>query len=334
MAVVAGSVPAAVTPHAQRPKKSARTRRIRAASPMRDRFEYFLVRAVVGALSLMPLWCALRVGELVAWLAWLVDRPHRRIGMINLGIAFPEKPERERRRILRASFLNMGRMAAELAHLHKLTDRDLQEMVRFDNETWWSEAITWDRPTGVLILSGHFGNWELLVFAHGRRGHPVSMVHRALANPLIDRWFNDLRARAGTRLVKKSKAAGSVLKALHDKQLLVLPFDQNSTRGLGVFVPFFGLAASTNSGIARIGLRADAPIVPVFIVRDGHRARHMVHVLPIMEVERTGDFQEDVRRNTERFSRVFEDMVRRYPEQWLWVHKRWKTRPTGEPKIY
>lgn len=301
---------------------------------MRNRLEYVAVRVVVGFLAVLPLWCALRVGELVAWIAWLVDRPHRRIGMRNLEIAFPEKPIAERTRILRASFFNMGRMAAELAHLPKLTDDDLKDMVRFDNEAWWSEAITWDRATGVLILSGHFGNWELLVFAHGRRGHPVSMVHRAIANPLIDRWFNALRARAGTKLVKKSRAAGSVLQALHDKQLLVLPFDQNSTRGLGVFVPFFGLPASTNSGIARIALRADAPVVPVFIVRDGHRARHTVHVLPIMDVERTGDFQEDVRRNTERFSQVFEDMVRRYPEQWLWVHKRWKTRPQGEPKIY
>lgn len=335
MAVVAGSVPAAVTPQEQRPKKPARTRRIRPASPVRDRLEYAVVRVVIGTLAALPLWVALRVMEAFALLGWLVDRPHRRIGLRNLAIAFPEKSSRERRRILRASFLNMGRMAAELAHLPKLSDDDLRAMVRFDNEQWWAEAITWDRPTGVLILSGHFGNWELLVYAHGRRGHPVSMVHRALANPLIDRWFNALRARAGTRAVKKSRAAGEVLKALHDKQLLVLPFDQNSTRGLGVFVPFFGLPASTNSGIARIALRADAPVVPVFIVRDGHRARHTVHVLPILEVERTGgDFQADVVHNTERFSRVFEEMVRRHPEQWLWVHKRWKTRPPGEPKIY
>ncbi|HEV7735126.1 MAG TPA: lysophospholipid acyltransferase family protein [Candidatus Binatia bacterium] len=334
MAVVAGSVPAAVTPHEQRPKRPARTRRIRPSSPVRDRLEYGVVRAFVGFLAILPLWVAMRVTEALAFIAWLVDRPHRRIGMRNLEIAFPEKSIGERRRILRASFLNMGRMAAELAHLPRLSDDALRDMVRFENEAWWAEAVTWDRATGVLPLSGHFGNWELLVFAHGRRGHPASMVHRALANPLIDRWFNALRARAGTRLVKKSQAAGEVLRALHDKQFLVLPFDQNSTRGLGVFVPFFGLAASTNSGIARIALRADAPVVPIFIVRDGHRARHTVHVLPIMEVERSGDFQEDVRRNTERFSQVFEDMVRRYPEQWLWVHKRWKTRPQGEPKIY
>ena len=114
----------------------------------------------------------------------------------------------------------------------------------------------------------------------------------------------------------------------------MLPIDQNSTRGLGVFVDFFGLPASTNSGMARIALRTDAPIVPAFIVREGRSARHRVHVLPILEVERTGDFQEEVRRNTQRFTEVFEEMVRRHPEQWLWMHKRWKTRPTGTPRVY
>lgn len=334
MAVAAGRQPATSAPQRRRAAGGRRPRRLRQPPRWKQWLEYGAVRVVMGVLGVLPMWLALRVGEAAALLAWALDVPHRRIGAINLRIAFPEKTPAERGRILRASFMNLGRMAAELAHLPRLSDAQLRDMVRFDNEAWWAEAIGWERPTGVLILSGHFGNWELLVFAHGLRGHPVTMVHRAIANPLIDRWFNGLRARANTRLVRKSRAAGEVLKALRDKQLLVLPFDQNSTRGLGVFVDFFGLPASTNSGIARIALRADAPIVPAFIVRDGHRARHTVHVLPIMEVERTGDLNADVVHNTDRFSRVFEEMVRRYPEQWLWMHKRWKTRPTGEPKIY
>jgi len=159
-------------------------------------------------------------------------------------------------------------------------------------------------------------------------------VHRPMRNPLIDRWLNAFRARAGTRLVRKHHAAAEVLRALREKQLLVIPFDQNSTRSLGVFVDFFGVPASTNAGIARIGLRADAPIVPVFIVRQGSSARHLVHILPIIFPEHTGDPKADVLRTTEQLSAIFEDMVRRHPEQWLWVHKRWKTRPDGEPKIY
>ena len=333
MAVAAGEESAAAPPR-PRAARARKTRRRRAGSPLRIRTEYLALRAIVSVLAALPLGLALCVGEAVMWLVLLVAVPLRRVGMTNLAIAFPEKSIAERRRILRASMLNLGRMVAELAHLPRLSDAALREMVRFEDETWWQEAIGWERPTGVLILSGHFGNWELLVYAHGRRGHPVTMVHRPIRNPLIDRWLNRLRARAGTRLVRKHHAAAEVLRALREKQLLVLPFDQNSTRGLGVFVDFFGELASTNAGIARIGLRADSPVVPGFIVRQGRAARHLVYVLPIMELESTGDPRADVVRNTARLSAVFEDMVRRFPEQWLWVHKRWKTRPPGAPKIY
>jgi Kdo2-lipid IVA lauroyltransferase/acyltransferase len=331
MAAPAERAPAAVT--APRRRRRAGGRR-RTRSRLRDRIEYVALRVVVGFLAALPLGLALRVGELGALVAYLLDVVHRRIGMQNLAIAFPEKPVHERRRILRRSFLNLGCMAAELAHLPRLSAERLREIVEFDDEAWWSEAITWERSTGVLILSGHFGNWELLVFAHGMRGHPIHMVHRAIANPLVDRWLHDLRARAGTRMIRKSGAASSVVRALHEHGLLVLPIDQNSTRGLGVFVDFFGLPASTNSGMARIALRADAPIVPAFIVRQGRSARHRVYVLPVLQVERTGDAAADVVLNTQRFTAVFEEMVRRHPEQWLWMHKRWKTRPTGEPRLY
>jgi Kdo2-lipid IVA lauroyltransferase/acyltransferase len=334
MPVAAEEPSAAAPPPRPRVARPRRTRRRRAGSPLRIRAEYLALRAIVGFLAALPLGLAVRVGAAVMWLVYLAAVPLRRVGMTNLAIAFPEKPVAERRRILRASMQNLGRMAAELAHLPQLGDAALRDMVRFEDESWWQEAIGWERPTGVLILSGHFGNWELLAYAHGRRGHPVTMVHRPIRNPLVDRWLNRMRAGAGTRLVRKHHAAAEVLRALHEKQLLVVPFDQNSTRGLGVFVDFFGTPASTNAGIARIGLRADSPVVPAFIVRQGGSARHVVYVLPIMELEHTGDPRADVVRNTERLSAVFEDMVRRFPEQWLWVHKRWKTRPAGAPKIY
>jgi KDO2-lipid IV(A) lauroyltransferase len=282
----------------------------------------------------LPLGLAVRIGAAAGLAAYVVAGPLRRTGMRNLEIAFPERSRAARRRILRESMANLGRMVAEVAHLPRMNAEDLRAHVVFEDEAWWAEHVGAPRDTGALILSGHFGNWELLVFAHGMRGFPVSMVHRTIANPLVDRWLNQVRGRAGTRLVRKRQAAGGVLRALHDRQLLVLPFDQNSTRGLGVFVDFFGVPASTNSGIARLARRTGAPVVPAFIVREGRSARHRVHVLPIMYVQRTGDPELDVRRATQQFSDVFESMVRRYPEQWLWVHKRWKTRPPGDPKVY
>src|SRR5262249_17371237 len=113
--------------------------------------------------------------------------------------------------------------AAEMAHLHRLTPAALEQMVRFEDEAWWREAIGWERSGGVLLLSGHFGNWELLVYAHGMRGHPVHLVHRAIANPLVDRWLNQLRTRAGTHMIRKSRGAEGVLRALRERGFLVLP---------------------------------------------------------------------------------------------------------------
>ena len=316
------------------PRRSGRRLRRRRRSNALDRVVFVGLVTGMRALGALPLAWALRLAGAAAVIVYAVARPLRRVGMRNLELAFPDRTVPDRRRILRASLVNLGRMVAELAHLPRLTADDLRAMVRFEDEAWWRDNVGRPRDTGALILSGHFGNWELLVAAHGMRGYPVSMVHRTIANPYVDRWLNRLRERAGTRLVRKRNAAGGVIRALHDRQLLVLPFDQNSTRGLGVFVDFFGVPASTNSGIARLALRTGAPVVPVFIVRDGVHGRHRVHVLPIMYVQRSGDFGSDVRRATQQFSDVFEDMVRRYPEQWLWVHKRWKTRPPGEPKLY
>jgi KDO2-lipid IV(A) lauroyltransferase len=314
---------------------TARRGRRRERSPWRDRLAYAALRVAVGTLGALPLRAALRVAEGAALVAYAVDRPHRRIGMRNLGFAFPERSLADRRRILRASFLNLGRMVAELARLPRCSGDELRAMVQFDDEATWRGMVERARDTGALILAGHFGNWELLVYAHGMRGFPVSMVHRTIANPLVDRWMNALRARAGTRLVRKARAATGVLRALHQHELLVLPFDQNSTRGLGVFVDFFGIPASTNAGIARLALRTGAPIVPAFIVREGRAARHRVYVLPAMHAERSrGDLEADVVRVTQQLSNVFESMVRQHPEQWLWVHKRWKTRPSGHPKLY
>ena len=213
MPVVAGEESTAPLPRRARSRRR-RTTRTRAASRAWDRAEYLVARAIIGFLGMLPMPLALRVGEAVMWMVWLVAVPLRRVGMTNLTIAFPDKSQAERARIFRASMLNLGRMAAELAHLPRLSDRELRQMVQFEDEAWLREALTWERPTGVLILSGHFGNWELLVYAQGRRGHPVTMVHRPMRNPLIDRWLNEVRARAGTRLVRKHHAAAEVLRAL------------------------------------------------------------------------------------------------------------------------
>ena len=329
MSAVAERAPVQVAPRPRTPVAVSR----RPRSPLRDRLEYAGVRLVAGVLGALPITAALRLADAGALVAYLFDAPHRRVGMRNLEIAFPEKSLSERRRILRGSYMNLGRVIAEIAHFPRMTPERLARLVRFEDEALWRKIFP-ERTTSYLALAGHFGNWELLTFANGMRGQPVVMVHRTAKNPLVDRWLNAIRTRVGTRLVRKSAAARDVLRALRDGSILVLPFDQNSTRAQGVFVDFFGLPASTNSGMARLALRTGTPILPAFIVREGRSARHVGHLLPLIHVEPTGDTEADVLRVTRQLSEVFEDMIRRHPEHWLWMHKRWKTRPLGEPRFY
>lgn len=293
------------------------------------------MRLAAGALGMLPLDAAMRLAGGVAVLLIRVARPLRRIGLVNLGIAFPEKSAAERAAILDASYRNLGRMVAECAHLHELTAANVRDRVRYDDDRIWREEIEpYLASQGILALTGHFGNWELFAYAYGLYGHPVSLVHQTIKNPLVDAWVEGMRSGGGTRLFRKQEAARAVLRALKERAIVVLPLDQNQSRRAGVFVDFFGLPASTSDGLARIALRTDAPIFPVFLVRDGASARHRIVFLPRVEFPVMADRDSAARELTQRCTAVLESMIRTHPDHWLWTHKRWRTRPLGEPELY
>lgn len=296
--------------------------------------QYLLFRAGVGLLSALPLRVAMAIGEAVTLLVHVVDRRHRAIGLTNLRIAFPDRSVREHRRILRRFWLNVGRMAGEVCHLRALTAENVATRVTLENPEHWRELMRKHRDSGALVLTGHFGNWELLAYAHGLYGHPVHLVYRALRNPLIDDFIDRLRQAAGTVTMRKSAAGAGIMRALRQGTILVIPADQNSTRGMGVFVRFFGLPASTNGGLARLAARTGLPVYPAFLVREGRSPRHRIVIGREVPVARTGDREADLLENTQRFASTLEEMITRYPDHWLWVHKRWRTRPPGEPRVY
>jgi KDO2-lipid IV(A) lauroyltransferase len=311
----------------------ARTRR--RGPRFRHRLEYVGLRLLTGVLGALPLAVAMRLAAAVAALVIRVARPLRRIGLRNLAIAFPEKSETERVAILVASYRNLGRMVAECAHLPNLNARNLAETLRFEVGGIWDEEIVPHLQSGgVLILTGHFGNWELFAYAYGLVGHPVSLVHQTIKNPFVDGFIERLRSGGGTRLFRKQEAARAVLRALRERAIVVLPLDQNQSRRAGIFVDFFGLPASTSDGLARIALRNEAPIYPAFLVRDGTSARHHVVFLPRVEFPVMADRDSAARELTQRCTAVLESMIRNHPDHWLWTHKRWRTRPLGEPEIY
>jgi KDO2-lipid IV(A) lauroyltransferase len=291
-------------------------------------------RVAFGILGSLPRRLALAIGARIGDVFYFLDRPHRRIALYNLRLAFPERSEAELNDILRRSSRNLGRMAAECCHLTSLTPQSVRELVDIEDPERWRALLAAATERGAVILTGHFGNFELLAYAHGLLGYPITLVHRPMRNRLVDDAITGLRARAGTVSLAKKTAAKAALRALHDHRIVAIPADQNQTRRYGVFVDFCGLPASTTPGPARLAMLSQASLWPAFLVREGESERHRIVVLPEIELVRTGDREADVLANTQRCTAVVEEMLRRHPDQWIWFHKRWKTRPLGEPRIY
>jgi Kdo2-lipid IVA lauroyltransferase/acyltransferase len=307
----------------------------RPMSPLQANLEFFGFSLPVRLLRSLRFETAFRLGERLGDLAYVVARPQRRIALVNLRIAFPEKSDAERLTILRESCRNFGRMAAEWCHMFRLTRENVAERVTFeDPDFWYGEAQTIIGSTGILVLTGHFGNWELFAHSIGLYGNPIHLVHRPFRNPRFDAFINAERQRSGTTLISKRRAAYQIIQVLKHRGIVAIPFDQNATGRWGVFADFFGVPASTHPGLARLHELSGAPVYPVFLVRREHSPRHEIVIRPRVETVRSDDRDRDTVENTRRFNSAFEAMVRAHPDHWIWMHRRWRTRPEGSPPIY
>ena len=291
------------------------------------RLEHLGFSLVFRLFAALPLAAALRLGGRIGDLLYFFDRPHRHLALQHLRIAFPQASTAELVRILRASCRNLGRMAAEFCHLRDFESAALSDVVTITPKAEWDRAIERSKQSGVIVLTAHLGNWELLAHAHGALGHPVTLIHRPMRNQLVDDAITAVRAHAGTRTIPKKSAAREAIRSLRRGGIVAIPSDQNQTTRYGVFVDVFGKQACTTPGVARLAGLTRSPVYPVFIVRDGESGRHRIEIQPEVEMVSTGDREADIVTNTQRCSRIVEDMIRRYPEQWIWFHKRWKTKP-------
>jgi Kdo2-lipid IVA lauroyltransferase/acyltransferase len=293
-----------------------------------------LMRAALLAFSLLPDFILYALGVLGGYFGYLLDRRHVAIGMVNLAIAFPDRSERERRRILRASYLNLGRSGAEYVRLAGFFHHRLIRRVVYERFHYWDE-IKRDYPgRGIVVLSAHFGNFELMATAHAMHGYQIALVHhtqRFVAGDALMTW---VRQRAGVDVLRKRSAARVMLKALGDGQLVGVPFDQNAKRGEAVFVPFFGEPAATSRTLARLVKKSQAVVVPVFMVRQPDNRSHRMVIQDLIPLQKSADAEADIKENTRRFLCAVEDMVRRHPEQFLWMHRRYRTRPRGMAPLY
>lgn len=299
---------------------------------MREWFEYVAAWVGVKSLGLLPRPVARFVGASFAAAAYAVRTPLRRAAMFNLGLAFPDWNAAKRKRVIRGMIQQIGWMAAEFSQFPKYSTKNIQKIVVLDGFENFDAARR--RGKGVLFLTGHMSAWELAPFAHALYGHPLHFLVRPIANRRVDALINHYRCLSGNRPIEKNKSARSILRILADGGTVGILSDHNTVLEESVFVDFFGIPASTTSGLARIALRTDAAVVPGFLSWDDARRKYRLRFEPAIELARTGDEESDVRENTARFTKTIEDYVRAYPDQWLWVHKRWKTRPPGEKEIY
>ena len=299
---------------------------------MREWIEYVAAWAGVKSLGLLPRPVARFVGASFAAAAYAVRTPLRRAAMFNLGLAFPDWNAAKRKRVIRGMIQQIGWMAAEFSQFPKYSTKNIQRIVVLDGFENFDAARR--RGKGVLFLTGHMSAWELAPFAHALYGHPLHFLVRPIANRRVDALINHYRCLSGNQPIEKNKSARSILRILADGGTVGILSDHNTVLEESVFVDFFGIPASTTSGLARIALRTNAAVVPGFLSWDNERRKYRLRFEPAIDLARTGDEESDVRENTARFTKTIEDYVRAYPDQWLWVHKRWKTRPPGEREIY
>lgn len=282
-------------------------------------------RALLAILRLVPSGLAIRLAHGIGVAAGSLLPRWRRTAATNLRKALPGLTRSQRRRICLGAYRTIGRAAFALAKLPVWSARQVRRHVLFEGLEHFRSARA--RGRGVMLLTAHLGTWELGALAHGAVEGPMHVVVRPIDNPLVNRLVEGLRCTHGNRVIRKQHAARKVLRVLRKNGTVGILADQNAVREEAVFVDFFGMPAATGRGFASLALRSGAAVVPAVAWWNPGLGRHVVEYGPAVDLVRTGDPSRDVRTNTQVFQQALEDRVRRHPEQWIWIHDRWKTRP-------
>jgi len=250
----------------------------------------------------------------------------RRTARRNLERAYPDKTPAEREGIIDEVFRSIARLLYAFARFPQITRENISDWIRYEGLENYLEAKKAGR--GILIATAHFGNWELSAFAHALMTEPMHVMIRPLDNPSLDRLVEQRRQLSGNQLISKREAARAVLRALQSNQAVGILIDQNTSVDEGVFVDFFGTRACANTGFAKLAAHTGAPVIPGFAVWNEREGRYVLRFYP--PVPMTGDPAKD----TQKLHAKLEEVIREHPGQWLWIHRRWKTRPPGEPPLY
>ena len=299
---------------------------------LRDRLEFALVWTLVRGIGALPRQMARRAGALVGAAAFSAFGRLRRVGLTNLRLAYPEWNEADREKTLRLVYRNLGYQLAEFCLMDGYTAEQASRFIGYEGLEHYLAAR--ERRKGVLVVTGHLGAWELSSFYHSLMGYSMGLVIRRLDNPLVDAFVNRIRCLHGNRVIHKDDFARGLISSMRAGETVGILMDTNMTPPQGVFVPFFGVEACTASGLARVALKTDAAVLPGFLLWDEAREKYVLRFGEAIELIRTGEAESDIVANTAAFTAAIEAAVRRNPEQWLWMHRRWKTRPPGGAGVY
>lgn len=250
----------------------------------------------------------------------------REIARTNLTFAFPNLKHEEREQAIDGVFASIGRMLLSIAKFPSINAQNISEWILYEGMENYHQAKTKGR--GILIATGHLGNWELSAFAHALMTEPMNVMVRPLDNSRIDRIVESRRALSGNHLIYKHRSARAVIEALKKNEAVGILIDQNTAAPEGVFIEFFGKRACAGSGFVKLAYHTGAAVLPGFALWDQATQKYILRFF--REVQLTGDVEAD----TQRIHSVVEGVIRQYPDQWMWIHRRWKTQPGGEPQVY
>jgi Kdo2-lipid IVA lauroyltransferase/acyltransferase len=290
------------------------------AAPWRYTLEYAAVAGVASVVRALPRPVSLMLGRTLGYAFYLIDRPHRRLTLENLAAAFPTRPAHEHRAIARAVFGHFGSLLTELLRFSGLSRAQMLASVEFEGEERVQAAQALGK--GIIFITGHFGYWELHALAHALKHPSIGVVARALDNPKLNRWLEDVRTATGNFVIHRKGALRHILRALADNKGVAILIDQHIQTSDAVVVDFFDRPAATTSAVAALALRTGAPVIPVFAVPTSDGRYRMIYESPVEPPPATSP--DAVREFTQRCTDVLEMYVRRHPHLWLWMHRRWR----------
>jgi Kdo2-lipid IVA lauroyltransferase/acyltransferase len=299
---------------------------------MRETLEYWLVTAVARSLGRMPRGLARLLAGMIAFAVYWTFGRLRRVGVRNLELALREVPISQRRRILRGVYQSLSRQLVEFCRMTRYTAANTRDWIRTEGLEYYLAAQV--RSKGVLIVTGHLGAWELSSFYHSLMGHPMGMVIRRLDNRRLDDYVNNIRCLHGNWVIHKDDFGRGLLTAMHAGETVGILMDTNMTPPQGEFVKFFGIDACTATGLAHVARKTGAAVLPGFMLWEPSESKYVLHFGAEIAIPQTNDVAADILAGTQLCTSAIESWIRRYPDQWLWIHRRWKTRPQGEPGLY